>query len=89
MKRLLLVAFTLAASVSVAQAQVVCPPNEEFCPGEEPGATIDYNEGISVFTPFFPNDPIVGILPPSPIFPNDPIRPASPILTRPGLILDQ
>jgi hypothetical protein len=85
MKRLLLVAFTLAASVSVAHAQV-CPPEVEFCPEEDLGATFGDDGMINVRTPFQPTDPYVVILPPptNSLWPNDPFLPPNPVIVRPG-----
>lgn len=80
MRSVLLSVCVLAASVSVASAQVGCEIDEEG-PCEEdfrPGAVVDREFGISVFKPFQPGDPYLVILPPSPIFPNDPHVPGLP-----------
>jgi hypothetical protein len=89
MKSVLLSVCIVAASVSFASAQeTVCEVEVEYCPEEEgPGA--DFGpDGISIFRPFFPNDPTtpwVRILPPNPIFPTDPLFPTDPVKIRPGV----
>ncbi len=87
MKRLVLCAVVLAASVSLAQAQV-CSPDTEFCPDEdEVGAEFGADGSINVFTPFYPTDPVapwVRIVPPNPII-GGPLVPPNPIQVRQGV----
>lgn len=86
MKRLLLCAVALAASVSAASAQECDPAGDVFCPGEdEVGAVFGEGGSISVFRAY-PTDPItpwVSILPRRGI-PTDPLLPPNPVLVNPG-----